>query len=256
MFRDEIQAVGNAAANKYRLLRDKKIAFFISAMLAGAFIGFGSLLMGAVGGYFMADYPGVNKLLGALVFTTALSMVVMCGGELFTGNNFVMTAGAVQKKVRIRDLAAVWIVGYIGNFAGALLLCAVYKGSGAASEPIQGAFASMAAAKMSLLPGQMLFRGILCNVLVCLAVWCSIKLKSEGGKLCMIVMCIFAFIMLGFEHSVANMTTLTMGMMYGSDPAINGAGYALNLVFVTIGNIIGGMVVAGAYLAIGSDRNR
>ena len=108
---------------------------------------------------------------------------------------------------------------------------------------------------MTASPVALLLKGILCNTLVCMAVWCSIKLKSDSGKLIMVFWCIFTFMICGFEHSVANMTTMAVGLMNAGDAAVNVGGYIYNLFFVTVGNMIGGvLVVALPYHFIAKEK--
>ena len=254
MFENEFTAVANGAVGKMDKLRHDPLAYFLLSMLAGAYIGFGALLAFTLGGS-MAGSPGMKLTMGAS-FGVALSLVVMAGGELFTGNNLAMAAGMLRKKVSLADSVKLWIVCWLGNWAGAIVLSLLYFGTGLYTDATLASITGAAAVKMTAGPLQLLTRGMLCNMLVCIAVWCAAKLKSEAGKLIMIFWCLFAFFTTGFEHSIANMTTLTMALLdTGGNPAISVAGYFYNLGIVTVGNMIGGiLLVAVPYYMAGRKK--
>lgn len=139
----------------------------------------------------------------------------------------------------------IWVFSYFGNFAGAIIVAGLFFYSGLATGGTAD-FIISAGAKMNGAFMELFVRGILCNILVCLAVWCSVKLKDETAKLIMIFWCLFAFITSGFEHSVANMTVLTTALMIPHPETISLAGLAANLIPVSLGNIVGGAVFIGA----------
>lgn len=235
--------IASAAEAKAEAFRASLSAFFVSSLLAGVYIGFGSIVMGICAGGFGG---GVRRLVGAAVFPAALSMVIMAGSELFTGNVLVMATGAFCRRVDARALMGVLTVSYIGNLAGSLLVSAVFCASGLLSGATAEFFTAAAAAKFSASGGVLLARGVLCNVLVCVAVWCSFRLDSAPAKLVMIFWCVFAFVACGFEHSVANMTTCVLGIAASGSSELIGP-YISNLVWVTAGNAAGGLFVAAAY---------
>ena len=156
-------------------------------------------------------FPGQSFLPGAnfsvrWVFSIAVLLISMVGGELFTGNNFVMAFGAIDQKVTWKETGKVWLVSYIGNFVGCLILTLIFVWAGAAGTNIFYP-AGFINNKLSIPLGEMFFRAVLCNFFVCLGVLCGIKLKSEAAKILMIIMCISGFVISGFEHSIANMST-------------------------------------------------
>ena len=256
MFKDSFTAVADGAVGKIGKLRSDPLAYFLLSMLAGAYIGFGVLLAFTLGGA-MTGTAGMKLTMGA-TFGVALSLVVMAGAELFTGNNLAMAAGMLQKKVTLADSVLLWIVCWLGNLAGAVLLSLIYYGTGLYTDATLACITGAAVTKMTAGPLQLLTRGILCNMLVCIAVWCAAKLQSEVGKLIMIFWCLLAFFSTGFEHSVANMTTLTLSLLDdGGNSAITVAGYFYNLGLVTLGNMIGGiLLVAVPYYMAGRDRKK
>lgn len=249
MYEKDLLAVSDSAAAKAALFRNGRSRYFLASVLAGIYIGFGVLVMSVTGGALMGQ--PIARLANAFVFPAALSLVTFAGSELFTGNTFVMTAGAAQKRISEKELAGVWIFSYLGNFLGSILCAAVFSATGLLSGGTLEFILDTASMKMNLSVSALLSRGILCNILVCLAVWCCIRMKSESGKLIMIFWCIFTFVICGFEHSIANMTLLSLSLFAPHAADISAAGMAYNLFFVTLGNMIGGAAVVGlSYLWI------
>ena len=242
MFTEDFNAAAKAAASKYTLLKKNPAGYFMLSMLAGMFVGFGVLLVFTLCGA-MAGSP-FTKLVMGCTFSVALSLVVIAGAELFTGNNMVMTAGYLRKTVSAAEVLKLWAVCWLGNLAGSALLAVIYNATGLYSAATLEAMTTAAAAKMTAGFVPLLARGMLCNTLVCLAVWCGFRCKTESGKLIMVFWCILAFFTTGFEHSVANMTLLTLSLMNnGGNPAISMGGYWFNLVTVTIGNMLGAVLL-------------
>ena len=255
MFQEDILSVATAAKNKWSFLKDNPMGYLISAMMSGMFIGFGSILIGCVAGM-MTGIPFV-KLIQGFSFCVGLSLVIIAGAELFTGNNFVMAVGSIKGTVTWKETAKVWLMCYVGNWIGSILAAVAFYASGLNFEGMTEAVAATAYAKMTIPLGQLFIRAIFCNILVCLAVWSATRAKSESGKLIMVFWCIYPFVAMGFEHSVANMSTLTMGLLNPAGHAITLSGYFYNLFFVTIGNMIGGIVfVALPYLSIARDTKK
>lgn len=240
MFEKEYKTMAAAAAGKVRMGKENPIGYFLLSMLAGAFIGFGMLLAFSISGYLEGALYA--KIIMGAAFGAALSLVVMAGAELFTGNNLVLAAGCFQKTISPGDAIRLWIICWVGNLAGSVLLAVIYYMTGLDSGVVADAIAVGAQAKMTASALALFTRGILCNILVCLAVWCTFKCKSESGKLIMIFWCILAFFTTGFEHSVANMTLLSVAMIHPANPMITWGGWIYNLAIVTLGNMVGGIV--------------
>ncbi len=238
---------------------------FTLAVLAGAFIAFGAMFatVTAAGAADALPY-GITHLLTGLTFSLGLILVIVGGAELFTGNALIVMAWAA-KRVSTLSLLRNWIIVLAGNLVGALATAALMFaagqygfGGGAVGEAALAA----AAAKVELGFGQALALGILCNVLVCLAVWLCFSARTVAGKVAAIVPPVAAFVAGGFEHSIANMYFLPLGLMiksgapdgFWADIGAQSADYGgltiesviLNLVPVTIGNVIGGGVLVGA----------
>lgn len=237
MFKNEVDRVSQAAADKVRFLNENPTGYFASSLMAGMFIGFGILLSFTIGA--MGSMP-LMKLFMGMSFACALSLVIMAGAELFTGNNLVMAAGFMEKTVSAKDVLKLWAICYVGNWLGSILLAWIFAHTGLMTEAFCAAVAPVAAAKMSIPFGALLLRAILCNMLVCLAVWCSIKMTSESGKLIMVFWIIVIFFTAGFEHSVANMVLLSLDFM-APRTAMTMGSYFYNILTATLGNMIGGI---------------
>lgn len=256
MFQSEFQSVCSAGAAKVNLLKRNPLGYLVASLVAGMFISFGSFVSFTIGGYLTSTGSTATKLIAAICFAAALSLVLMAGCELFTGNNFVIAASAMRKNISWADAAKSWVVCYAGNLIGSWICVGLYQLTGLASVEITAQyFADSSAAKIALSPVQMTIRGILCNILVCLAVWCGIKLKSESGKLIMALWCIIVFMVCGFEHSIANMSVIGVGLLNPMNQVITVGGYISNLFFVTIGNMLGAIFfVALPYHLISKEK--
>lgn len=249
MTEDTIIMAAEAARKKAQYLLSHPLGYFILSMLAGVYIGLGITLIFAIGAPMLAANSPAAKLAMGASFGIALSLVIFAGAELFTGNNMVMTIGALRRTVSPGMLTAIWVVSFIGNLAGALGLAWLVAKSGVlVGTPQLKIIESTVTTKMHLSFGTLFWRGVLCNWLVCLAVWTSMRTTSEAAKLVMIFWCLLAFIGSGFEHSVANMSLLAIGLLQPHSAAITVAGFVHNMVPVTLGNIVGGaLFVGGAY---------
>lgn len=255
MFNDVIESVSNSAIAKSILLKKSKAKYLVSSALAGMFVGFGIILIFTIGGLLSSINSVSTKIVMGLSFGVALSLVIMAGSELFTGNNMVMTIGALEKKVTIGDTLNIWIFSFIGNLMGSILLAYMYAQSGLSAGAVGEFIGKVSSVKMSVPAMELFIRGILCNIMVCLAVWCSFKLKEEMAKLIMIFWCLFVFITAGFEHSIANMTLLAIGLFIPHPETVTVSGYLYNIGFVTLGNMVGGILfVALTYWYVSKEK--
>ena len=209
-------------------------------LLAGAFIAFGAMFYTLVITNQFMGY-GSARLLGGIAFSLGLILVVVGGAELFTGNNLLVMAWA-DRKVTTLELCRNWGIVYFANFVGAISMVILIYFSGTLSlgnGAVSGTALEIATSKIYLDPLQSFIRGILCNILVCLAVWLCFAARHVTGKILSIIFPISAFVALGFEHSVANMYFIPLGMLL-SGGSISLIDFLSNLIPVTIGNIVGG----------------
>lgn len=241
------------------------VTMFVLAVLAGAFIAFGAVVatVVSVSGTQPALPYGVTRLLSGLVFSLGLILVIVGGAELFTGNNLIIMAWA-SGRIRTGSLLKNWAVVYLGNFVGAVGVALLIFGAGhytMANGEVGRTMLTIAQKKCELGFGQAICLGILCNILVCLAVWLTLSARTTTDRILAIIAPITAFVAAGFEHSVANMYFIPVGMLTklgtgqefwqaigqsSSDfSSLTVGGLAWNLVAVTIGNVIGGAVFVG-----------
>lgn len=228
---------------------------FVLALLAGAFIGFGGLFMTIVKADATLSFAA-SQVLGGLCFSVGLFLVLVAGAELFTGNS-LMIIGRLDQKYASGQLLRAWLVVYLGNLAGSLALVALVSMAGIwglGGGAVGNAMVAVAAGKATLAPQAMLARGILCNMLVCLAVWMGFAGRSVADKCLCALLPVTAFVGMGFEHSVANMFFLPMGLAakasgFGGEVAAASAltvgSAALNIALVTCGNLVGGVILVG-----------
>jgi len=239
-------------------------ALIMLAILAGSYIALGAVMFTIITNdlsVYIGD--GLSRLVGGIAFSLGLILVILGGAELFTGNN-LLAAGYLDKKISGRQVLNNWLWVYLFNFVGALVVVALFYYSGiwkANDGGIAFRIINIAYVKVSLSWSEAIFRGILCNWLVCLAVWLSMAGKDAISKILAIMIPITAFVAAGFEHSIANMYFVPMGIMLKNNAVIQGlfspailetitwqAFFVNNLIPVTIGNIIGGVFfVAVAY---------
>jgi formate/nitrite transporter len=230
----------------------------ILSIQAGMYIAFGGIFYTLVTSY--GGHPALIKVLGGIVFSLGLILVVVGGSELFTGNN-LMVIPYLNKKISFKALLRNWSIVYLGNFIGSLLIVTVMYFTGLFFDN-NGHLAlralEIAEYKVSISFWSCFTRAILCNILVCLALWSAMMAKTLQGKVIGILFPITAFVALGFEHSIANMYFIPTGLLlkitggFGNGfESINFISMFENLIPVTLGNIVGGVFfVAVAYWAI------
>ncbi|MBZ9685683.1 formate/nitrite transporter family protein [Clostridium estertheticum] len=240
----------------------------ILGILAGAFIAFAAegSNMAAFNLFAKPETYGLGKVLAGSIFGTGLMLVLIAGGELFTGNTMIL-AGVLDRKVSIKAMLKNWFFVYIGNFVGSLFIAYMMYKSGlfsSGANMLGAVTIKTAVYKVSLTFVQAFYLGIMCNWLVCLAVWMAYGSKDLGGKIFAIFFPIWLFITSGFEHSVANMYYIPAGIMAKGNKALVDAAAVLgvtpeklnhlnwetffikNLIPVTLGNIVGGGIFVAA----------
>lgn len=239
MYIEEIATLSIAAGAKTEVCRKSPIKYGLRSIQAGVFIVIATMLSQVIHATFFNSSPAVGKLISSIVFSMAILLVVFQGGELFTGNTMTMTFGYLLEQCTLRDALRVWIFNYIGNFIGAAGLSVLFIASGASRELLTDFYNSFFTSKITISPVELILRGILCNFLVCLAVWTGTRMKSESGKILIITGIITTFVICGFEHCIANMSTFTIGYLLLDGVSL--LTLLQHMFFVTIGNMIGGI---------------
>jgi nitrite transporter len=246
MFKEEINKITEAAENKMRYMQSSPAGYLVLSALAGVYVGFGIILIFSIGGPIHAGAGHFLKLVMGASFGIALSLVIFAGSELFTGNNMVLLVGKLQNKISAGLVIKSWLLCYLGNLIGSVLLAVLMFHADSLAESSKNLVLQVSSMKMNTGAKELFVRGILCNWLVCLAVWLAVKIKSETAKLIMVFWCLFAFISSGFEHCVANMTLLSLALLLPHGIEISLAGFGYNLTWVTLGNIVGGALFVGS----------
>ena len=242
----KIEALGVTKA------RSPVLATFMLGMCAGGFIGLGALYSTLI----ISDPAlpfGAGRVLGGLAFSLGLILVVVAGAELFTGNNLLVMAWA-DRRITTLELLRNWVIVYFSNAFGAAGLAVIVWLShhGDMNQGMIAAqYVQIAASKTALPFWEAFFKGVLCNLLVCLALWMTMAGHGVTDKVLVIVFPISAFVAAGFEHSVANMYLIPLGILLSAGGAAGGAalgweGLVSNLWPVTLGNIAGGSIMVAA----------
>ncbi|MCM3068403.1 formate/nitrite transporter family protein [Priestia flexa] len=247
MFKASIESMTDIARQKTNQVNKQLPSYLLLSMLAGAYVGIGVVLALSVGAPLAeASLPIVSLVMG-LSFAIALLLVMFAGAELFTGNHMFYTISTLSGATTWKDTLKNWLWCFVGNGLGAFVLCLLIVGTGL----FKGVgdthlLLTTAAKKMNLPMSELFFRGILCNWLVCLAIWTALRTKSDAAKIMLVFWMLFAFVASGYEHSVANMTFLGLALLHPHPETISLAGLLHNLIPVTLGNIVGGALFVGS----------
>jgi nitrite transporter len=247
MFLETVDQFAKTAVAKSAYLRRSPLGFTISSMMAGCYVGLGIILIFCIGN---AVDPSLRPVVMGASFGIALTLVIFAGSDLFTGHTMFMTHGLLQGRTSLRELGASWGMTWGGNLLGCVILAALFVagGGGPALLGLGGKaplIVTVAAAKMNAPAIELIARGILCNWLVCLAIWTAARMTNDTAKCIAIFWCLYAFIACGFEHSVANMTLLSIALLAPHPETVTIAGVGWNLLWVTIGNAIAGAGIMG-----------
>ncbi len=253
---DAMKVQSDAAIHKVEATR-APLRFTVAGMLAGAYIGVAVVLMVSTAGPLLANDSGMVKLVSGLVFGVALTLVVFAGGELATSSMMTLTQGSLMRSIKPGHAVGALLFTFVTNLLGALVFGGLVAVSGVlhANKAAGDMLESMLRAKAEEGPTELFFRGMLCNFLVCLAIWMCARLTSDGAKLVVIFWALLAFIASGFEHVIANMTTYSIGLFSGLEGATIGH-FATNLLWVGLGNLVGGAFLVGVayWVVAGSPR--
>ncbi len=241
------ERIAGLAKKKFGFLDTSLGGYLLLSAMAGIYLGFGIALIFSLGGPLAAAGSPFVKLIMGASFGIALTLVIFAGSELFTGNNMVGAIGGLSRSVSWSQVAQFNFWSWVGNLVGSLALAWLVVESGVfAKGPTAELIQKIAGVKMSLGPWELFVRGILCNWLICLAVWMSGRTSNDSAKILLIFWCLFAFIGIGFEHSIANQSFLGMALFLPHEAAISWGGFWYNQLFVVLGNIVGGGIFVGA----------
>ncbi|MCD2194366.1 formate/nitrite transporter family protein [Actinomycetospora endophytica] len=254
---EAIDEQAEVAASKSRASRSPG-SYLVSAALAGAYVGVAVCLMLAAAGPLNGMNSPFTKLVQGLVFGIALTLVVFAGGELTTGNMMTMVIALFDRAKRTGPgaVVAVIVFSFVGNLVGGLVFSLLIEASGVLKIANPGQppamlnfLLALAKSKSTESISAMFFRGVLCNFLVCLGVWMAARTRSDGAKLVVLFWALLAFITTGFDHVVANMTVLALGLFSGA-PGVTVGSFASNMLWVGLGNLVGGALLGAGYAYI------
>ena len=242
MYLETVDKFADLAAKKVKYQKKSPAGFFIGAMMAGAYVGLAIILIFTLGN---DAPPAVRKLIMGACFGISLTLVIFAGSELFTGYTMYMSLGWLRGRTTLPDSVRLCAIVWLGNLAGALLVSSIFLIAGGGNLVNGTVLYEIVGYKMHGTALQIFAKGMLCNWLVCLAVWMTARTTSDAAKCILIFWCLLGFIASGYEHSVANMTGLSIGVMGGGDPNVNIAGWMHNLLWSTLGNTVSGALFMG-----------
>jgi nitrite transporter NirC len=244
MFDTTIAQLADSGVQRAHQARTRPLSFLIGSAMAGAYVGFGAILMFTVGAH--AD-PAWARIVMGSVFALGLTLITFAGGHLFTGYAMLMALAWLRRKASGAEVLGTLARCWFGNLAGAALLAVILKLAGGGVLLTDGAelFYKTAAAKANAPALTLLFKAILCNWLVCLTVWMCARTSSDTARLGLVFWPVMMFAACGFEHSIANMFTFSLALLSHVEGVTLG-GVLANLGWVTLGNAIGGMLLVGA----------
>jgi len=249
--RDTTKEFAGIAVDKIDYFKRNPIGFFISTMMAGAYVGVGIMLILTLGND--ADPASQNLIMGCF-FGIALVLIIFAGADLFSGHIMYMTFGFLYKKIGMFAVIKDWIICWYGNLLGAVMLSFLFAlgGGGGWIDDGSSLVHILADAKINSSITELLARAVICNWLLCLAIWMTSKTRSDMAKCVLIFWCLFAFISAGFEHSIANMAIFTISLLGDHPDTVTISGLLYNLGWVSLGNVIGGAGFIGvAYYLTG-----
>ncbi|WP_430510475.1 formate/nitrite transporter family protein [Gottfriedia solisilvae] len=243
-----LEQVEYLAAKKLAVYRNSVIRYLMRASMASMFIGFGVIVAFKSGNFFYVVHSPFAYPMAAFTFGVAILLIAYGGGDLFTGNTFYFTYSAIRKKMKWSEVFLLWLLSYLGNIIGAACFALLIYLTGLFNDAsVNSYLLSVVEKKMHVPTGQLFFRGILCNWLVCLAFFIPMTLKEDISKILTMLLLVFCFFISGYEHSIANMCTFAIALVIDHPETISFNGVIHNLIPVTIGNIIGGSILMGGF---------
>ena len=247
MYKTDVERMVQTASGKVGYFQCAPFGYVLLSILAGVYLGFGITLIFSVGAPFAAEGSAAVKLVMGASFGIALTLVMFAGSELFTGNTMVCTIGGLAKTISWTQVGHILFWSFVGNLIGSFGIAWLIVQSGVlANAPQADLLMKVTSMKMSLSGWELLIRGILCNWLVCVAVWTAARITNETAKMLLIFWCLFAFVGSGFEHSIANQSIMSVALLLPHGADISFLGFVWNQIFVVLGNVIGGAVFVGA----------
>ncbi|WP_223067278.1 formate/nitrite transporter family protein [Paenibacillus caui] len=243
---ESLLRVEELALKKHKMFKRSWIRYIARSMLASMFIGFGVIVAFKTGNFFYVEKSPFTYPMAAVTFGAAIILIAYGGGDLFTGNTFYYTYAALRKRLKWKEVFKLWGSSYFGNILGALVFALLIHLTGLFdSSSVKGFLLSVAEHKIEAPALELFFRAILCNWLVCLAFFIPMSLQGDGAKLFAMMLFVFCFFISGYEHSIANMCTFAIALVLNHPETITFSGVIYNLIPVTLGNLVGGVLLMG-----------
>ncbi|WP_055106945.1 formate/nitrite transporter family protein [Paenibacillus ihumii] len=243
---ESLYKVEELALKKHRIFKQNLLHYIARSMLASMFIGFGVIVAFKTGNFFYMEQSPLTYPMAAITFGAAIILIAYGGGDLFTGNTFYYTYAALRKRLKWIEAAKLWVFSYTGNIMGAAAFALLIFLTGLFTDASVNSFLlNVVEHKMTTSTSELFFRAILCNWLVCLAFFIPMSLKGDGAKMFAMMLFVFCFFISGYEHSIANMCTFAIALVLNQSVTISFGGVLHNLIPVTIGNLIGGVIFMG-----------
>lgn len=240
----DYELLEKAAMTKYEMSKKDPFRFFMRSIVAGLYLGLATILSYTLAVLLIGHHVIASKIAFAGAFGIGLVIIVLLGSELFTGNCFTTMFPVYHKKLRFFDILPMWVICYVGNFVGIVLICFLFIKSGVNHEAMNQYLASVVSNKLNFDYLELFIKEILCNFIVCAAAFVGMKLKEETAKTFIMMIIVMTFVLPGFEHSIANMGTFSMTFT-ALGTGISWSGVWLHMLLSTLGNIIGGSILLG-----------
>lgn len=253
---EAVQKCKESALKKRAILDRSLVQYMMRAALAGVYIGFALVLCFRVGEFFREANSPATYLVSGIFFGIALVLIMYGEAELFTGNTMYFTISTLQKETTIKDMLRNWLACYTGNLLGAVFFAFLISQSGVFDHISQDHLLFLVAEKkIHATTMQLFFKGILCNWLVCLAIFIPMQMKEDMAKVFSMILIVFIFFASGYEHSIANLGLFSLALALPHPAAIDLAGVIHNIIPVTLGNIVGGALFMGALYTYLTSQN-
>lgn len=240
----DFELLNKIAITKFHMSKNEPFRFFIRSIVAGFYLGMATILSYTLAVILNDVSNELAKIAFAGAFGIGLVIIVLLGGELFTGNCFTTIIPVYHKELRFYQILPMWGICYVGNFIGIASFMFLFVHTGCLHEALDAYLINVVTSKLDFNVIALFIKGILCNFIVCVAVFAGIKLKSESAKVLVMLVVVMSFVLPGFEHSIANMGTFSMGF-FALGKTVLWSGLGLHMLLSTLGNIVGGSLLLG-----------
>lgn len=240
----DFELFNQLAMTKYHMSKDDPFRFFIRSVVAGMYLGIATIISYTLAVVLNNVSNEAAKIAFAGAFGIGLVIIVLLGSELFTGNCLTTMFPVFHKELKFSQILPMWGICYMGNYIGITFMMFLFIQSGGYQEALKAYLMTVITGKLHFNAMQLFIKGMLCNFIVCVAVYAGIKIKSESAKIIVMIIVVMSFVLPGFEHSIANMGTFSMGF-FALGNSLSWNGIILHMLLATLGNIVGGSFLLG-----------